>query len=87
MKLTLKQLKKIIKEELGQIQEVDPVGPGGAGGGADPLYVSRTCEEIARGIRPGGMSDEEYESAKERCRDQRMYSSRAMAYRKGKEDA
>ena len=86
MKLTIKKLRKIIKEELHQIQEVDPVGPGGAGGGADPLRVNRTCEEIAQGIRPSGMNDKEYERAKQRCEDQQKYSSRAMAYRKAKED-
>ena len=86
MKLTIKELSKIIKEELDQIQEVDPVGPGGAGGGADPLRVDRTCEEIAQGIRPSRMSDKEYERAKARCEDQQMNTAGARAYRKQKED-
>lgn len=87
MKLTTKKLKQFIKEELEQIKEVDDMPHGGSIAGlSNPNRVSTICREISQGIRPSGMSDEEYESAKERCRDQRMYSSRAMAYRKGKED-
>ena len=87
MKLTTKKLKQFIKEELEQIKEVDDMPHGGSIAGlSNPNRVNTICREISQGIRPSGMSDEEYESAKERCQDQRMYSSRAMAYRKGKED-
>lgn len=88
MKLTTKKLKELIKEELSEIEEKVDYSPQGGGGALlDSDYVSTTCREISQGIRPGRMSDEEYERAKQRCEDQRNYSPAAMAAREKEAEA
>jgi hypothetical protein len=87
MKLTTKKLKELIKEELGEIEEKVDYSPQGGGGALLPSDRRDTiCRQISQGITPAGMSDDELKAAKQRCEDQRMYSDRAVAYRKGQED-
>jgi len=79
MKLTTKQLRKIILEELEQIDENDS----GYGGSASALMgggYDDTCAQIRRGQRPSRLSDDdEYEKAKERCERRRQSTSQYHA--------